>query len=122
MVASFRNVIAQSTAFKDFHLDGSVVKGKVSSHSPYLDGHFPGLPVFPAVGIVDASLHFIKLVTRRTDLQLAGLPNAKFMSPIAPEQNLRIELKELDEQKTWQLDWKDEPSSKTLATLRLSVI
>jgi 3-hydroxymyristoyl/3-hydroxydecanoyl-(acyl carrier protein) dehydratase len=80
------------------------------------------MPVFPAVGIVDASLHFVKLVTGKSELQLAGLPNAKFLSPIAAEQNLRIEIKALEEQKIWQLDWKDEPSSKTLATLRLSVI
>jgi 3-hydroxyacyl-[acyl-carrier-protein] dehydratase len=122
MVASLRGVIAQSTAFKYFHLDDSVVRGKISSDSPYLNGHFPGMPVFPAVGIVDASLHFVKLVTRRADLQLAGLPHAKFISPIAPEQDLRIEIKALDERNTWQLDWKDEPSSKALATLRLSVI
>jgi 3-hydroxymyristoyl/3-hydroxydecanoyl-(acyl carrier protein) dehydratase len=122
MVASVRSVIAQSTAFQHFHLENSVVRGKISSHSPYLNGHFPGMPVFPAVGIVDASLHFVKLVTRKADLQLAGLPNAKFVSPIAPEQNLRIEIKALDAPNTWQLEWKDEPSLKTLATLRLSVI
>ena len=122
MVASFRGVIAQNTAFKYFHLDDSVVRGKIAADSPYLDGHFPGMPVFPAVGIVDASLHFVQLVTGKAGLQLAGLPSAKFVSPIAPEQNLRIEIKALEEQKTWQLDWKDEQSSKTLATLKLSVV
>ena len=79
------------------------------------------MPVFPAVGIVDASLHFVKLVTGK-DLQLGGLPSAKFLSPISPDQALRIEIKALEDAKTWQLDWKDEQSLKTLATLKVSVI
>lgn len=122
MVASFIFVIEQQTAFKNFHISGQAVRGKIPPESPYLNGHFPGMPVFPAVGIVDASLHFVRQVSGNLDLQLDGLPNAKFLSPISPDQALLIEVKAIEAQKVWQLEWKDEQSSKTLAALRLSVI
>lgn len=121
MVASFIFVIEQKTAFKNFHVSGSAVRGKVPPESPYLNGHFPGMPVFPAVGIVDASLYFVRRVSGNESLQLDGIPSAKFLSPIAPDQELRIEVKALEE-KNWQLEWKDEQSSKTFAALRLRVI
>lgn len=93
---------------------------KVPGNLPYFDGHFPGMPIFPAVGIVDASVHFLKAVLARPDLYVPHFPVAKFMSPIAPEQTVWIVLSPLSE-KEWLVEWKDESSSKLLATLRVQL-
>ncbi len=39
---------------------------------PYFDGHFPGNPIFPAVGIVDASLHALAQTSGATSNSIAS--------------------------------------------------
>ena len=87
---------------------------------PYLDGHFPGQPVLPAVATIDGSIEAVKRmlkqdldripgeVLKRTlhaaDLQPRAVFNAKFMAPITPGLNITINLSCLAESK-WQADW-----------------
>ena len=91
---------------------------KVKENLPYFDGHFPGNPIFPAVGIVDATLMFLKGVLKNPKLPMPTIANAKFLSPILPDQTVRIELSKVAD-KVWQAEWKDETSKKLLATLRV---
>lgn len=88
---------------------------KIPASLPYFNGHFPGNPIFPAVGIVDASLHFMRHY--QPDLYVSHFPVAKFLSPIQPGQTVRIELSPVNERE-WQAEWKDNESQKLLATLR----
>lgn len=85
---------------------------------PYFSGHFPGSPIFPAVGIVDASLQTLRVQLKNPSLNLAGIPMAKFISPIMPQQKLIVEFRPLD-QTEWLAEWKEEDSLKLLASLRL---
>jgi 3-hydroxymyristoyl/3-hydroxydecanoyl-(acyl carrier protein) dehydratase len=89
---------------------------------PYFSGHFPGSPIFPAVGIVDATLQTLRTQLKNPSLQLAGIPSAKFMSPIVPEQNVILELSPTGPGE-WQAEWKDShprpDGSKLLASLSL---
>ena len=87
---------------------------------PYFDGHFPGNPIFPAVGIVDATVYFLRAVLKRPNVAVPHFPIAKFLSPIQPGQTVRIELSPLKENE-WQAEWKDAGDQKLLATLRLSL-
>lgn len=87
---------------------------------PLLDGHFPGSPIFPAVGILDATLHFIRGVAKDPNAYVKNLVSAKFMSPITPDLTVRLELKPLGE-KEWQADWKEAGTAKVLATLRVQL-
>jgi 3-hydroxyacyl-[acyl-carrier-protein] dehydratase len=84
---------------------------------PYFDGHFPGNPVFPAVGIVDASLALLRKQTGR-DLQLAGIGSAKFTQPIGPGTAVHIDLnlKGAD----WVAEWSS--AGKKVATISLQVV
>ncbi len=84
---------------------------------PYFNGHFPQNPIFPAVGIVDASTALLGFFTQ-TDLQLKSIAMAKFLSPITPGQNVRIEWQQESETE-WLVEWKDTSAKNGLATLRL---
>ena len=85
---------------------------------PYFNGHFPQNPIFPAVGIVDASTALLGLFTQRPALHLQSIPMAKFLSPITPGQTVRIEWQKESETE-WLVEWKDTASARNLATLRL---
>lgn len=92
------------------------VEWKIPKDLPYLEGHFPENPIFPAVGILDATIYLLKAVLNQPELYVPHIPVAKFLSPIVPEQTVRIELQRLGE-RDWQADWKDQ--EKLLATLRV---
>ena len=116
-------MISEGDVFQQLNVSGDpsgppfVAVWKVPAHLPYFNGHFPGNPIFPAVGIVDASIYFLRAVLKRPSVYVSHFPIAKFLSPIQPEQTVRIELSPLNE-KEWQAEWKDEGSQKLLATLR----
>jgi hypothetical protein len=86
---------------------------------PYLDGHFPQNPIFPAVGIVDATLQCLRQGLGDGSLQLRRVDSAKFLGVIRPGASLRIELTEVA-CGTWTALWSlcDETKTK-LADLRL---
>lgn len=111
--------------FKDLHgsadAEGYVAVWRIPSDSPYFEGHFPGNPIFPAVGIVDATLYFLRSQIKGPEIFVSHFPVAKFLSPIQPGQTVRIEVKKLSSQTEiiqWQAEWKDEGAGKLLATLR----
>jgi 3-hydroxymyristoyl/3-hydroxydecanoyl-(acyl carrier protein) dehydratase len=117
----------EQTYFKDLYTKEAAGEGPpyhtvwtLPADFPLLDGHFPGTPIFPAVGIVDATLHFLKGVTKDPGAYIKNLSSAKFMSPITPDLTVRLELKPLSE-KEWQADWKEAGTEKLLATLRVQL-
>ncbi len=86
---------------------------------PYFDGHFPGLPIFPAVGIVDATLHALRAHLKSPSLQLTGIPSAKFLSPVVPDARVVLHFRPTGTA-VWDCDWKDDKHDKLLVSLRLS--
>ena len=84
----------------------------------YLEGHFPELPILPAVGILDATLYFLRRVLQKPLAYIDTVSMAKFLSPISPGTTVRIEIQSLGND-AWQADWKDEQTAKLLATLRV---
>jgi 3-hydroxymyristoyl/3-hydroxydecanoyl-(acyl carrier protein) dehydratase len=116
--ADKERMIAQRQVFKGIRKAGEgVALWQVPADLPYFDGHFPGNPIFPAVGIVDATLFALQLLMNRAEVFVSHFPVAKFLSPIQPGQTVRIELKALNESE-WQAEWKDESGLKLLASLR----
>jgi 3-hydroxymyristoyl/3-hydroxydecanoyl-(acyl carrier protein) dehydratase len=91
---------------------------KIPSDLPYFNGHFPQTPVFPAVGIVDASIVLLRHVLNSPDLAFSSVETAKFLSPIGPGVKVSIEWSSTGD-KSWQVDWRDSDSAQTLATLQL---
>lgn len=91
---------------------------KIPHDLPYFNGHFPQSPIFPAIGIVDASTVLLQKALQRPDLALQAVPLAKFLSPITPDQVVRIEWTALSEHE-WEVEWKEDSTNRLLATLRL---
>lgn len=85
---------------------------------PYFNGHFPGLPIFPAVGIVDATLHALRSHLESPSLQLTGIPLAKFLSPIGP--GARVNLHFRPSGSEWLCEWKDDGQGQLMVSLRLT--
>jgi len=101
------------------HSDGRILADwSVPVDLAYFRGHFPGNPVFPAVGIVDATLQALRFQLNKPSLQLAGIPLAKFINPITPGQSVHLELKPLADSE-WQAEWTEQGSDKLLSSLRL---
>jgi 3-hydroxyacyl-[acyl-carrier-protein] dehydratase len=64
---------------------------RIPADHPSLPGHFPGQPVVPGVLILD------EIAARACDalgggLRPARVPQVKFVAPLLPEQEARIEL------------------------------
>jgi 3-hydroxymyristoyl/3-hydroxydecanoyl-(acyl carrier protein) dehydratase len=92
----------------------------VPADLPYFNGHFPDAPIFPAVGILDATLLFLGAIIQKPREEIVRLHSAKFLNPIGPEHTVRIEVKPLGEA-DWLVEWKDQASEKLLATFRFQV-
>lgn len=93
---------------------------------PYFSGHFPGRPIFPAVGIVDASLELIRKRLNMKSAYLKSLPGARFMAPITPETQVKIDLTRIDssdnpEVSQWSVEWKSSLDDTSFAVLQLEV-
>jgi len=55
------------------------------------EGHFPNLPIFPAVAQL-ALLQQAVEAYHQEDCELTGLPMVKFLQPISPDTHIVIEL------------------------------
>ena len=117
-------VISEGEVFKDLHLTpGSTARATwtVPADAPYFDGHFPGLPIFPGVAIVDASLFLLRLRLGVARLNPRGVPSAKFLNPVVPGMRVRLDVAPAAGENVWQVEWSEESSAKPLASLRIQL-
>ena len=76
------------------HLHSSSLR--INADHPSLPGHFPGRPVVPGVLILDCVL--AALQSAEPDAwRVSGLPQVKFLLPLLPEQDARIEWQRKDD-------------------------
>lgn len=64
---------------------------RVPARHPALTGHFPGNPIVPGVVILDAVICAAE-AWLEARVHLAGLSHAKFLAPLKPDEDARIEL------------------------------
>ncbi|MGE4133656.1 MAG: hypothetical protein AB7F86_18610 [Bdellovibrionales bacterium] len=114
------DMLDPADAFKSMQLqsaDGTRFQATwtVPADLPYFKGHFPGMPIFPAVGIVDATLYLVRQHLKTSHLSLAHFTNAKFLSPIEPGHRVEI-LAQTVGPEEWSVDWRS--GEKLLSQLR----
>lgn len=62
----------------------------VEPDHPSLPGHFPGQPLVPAVVILQRAM--AELARTFPDCRIRGIPQAKFLSPLAPGERAQLVL------------------------------
>ena len=64
---------------------------KISPGHASLAGHFPGNPVVPGVVLLD---EVVNALARHVggDLRITGMPTLKFLSPLLPGEDFRIDI------------------------------
>jgi 3-hydroxymyristoyl/3-hydroxydecanoyl-(acyl carrier protein) dehydratase len=67
---------------------------RIAADHPALAGHFPGQPVVPGVLILERVLQALQSAQGNAG-RVVGLPQVKFLTPLLPDQEARIE---------WQCD------------------
>jgi 3-hydroxyacyl-[acyl-carrier-protein] dehydratase len=71
---------------------------------PYFDGHFPGMPILPAVACIDASLEAIRLEMALEDAPFfRSIKTAKFTGVVNPGDEMKLQVSH--EQNTWKVLW-----------------
>lgn len=76
---------------------------RIHADHPSLPGHFPGNPVVPGVVLLDQ----VALVLQQQGRRLTGLSQVKFVSPLLPEQEARLELDLAPERLRFRV-WRDD--------------
>ncbi len=72
-------------------IDFTSAKMRIAADHPSLPGHFPGQPVVPAVVGLQAVTNV--MLDTCPGWQLCGIRQAKFMSPLLPEEEFVIALR-----------------------------
>ncbi len=87
---------------------------------PCFEGHFPGMPVLPAVVMLDVSCEFLRNALSRPGLRLATVSSAKFTGPVTPGMRVRIAFQEKEGE--WEVEWETVgPPSRPLARIKLGI-
>jgi 3-hydroxymyristoyl/3-hydroxydecanoyl-(acyl carrier protein) dehydratase len=73
----------------------------------YFQGHFPSMPVLPAVAIADISRFFIEKYILKKSRPLKKLSFFKLKTPVQPARPFILHLQTQNEN-TFQVVWKDE--------------
>jgi 3-hydroxymyristoyl/3-hydroxydecanoyl-(acyl carrier protein) dehydratase len=87
---------------------------RIPQECPYLDGHFPGFPIFPAVGLLDGSLEFLKRAGHAGVPGRLTLKKAKFTGLVTPGLNVRLSL--VHKGTRVEVEWRSRETGEPLAT------
>lgn len=74
------------------HPQETVFDLKVPAHLTYFKGHFPGLPVLPAVGYLDLSLFVIEQAQKLSPESIKKVRSFKIKKPLTPETTVSVKI------------------------------
>ncbi len=100
----------------------------VSFNEPFFQGHFPHLPIFPGVLIMEALAQATGLLAALSDeslgkgmtYYLAGIDNARFKRPVGPGDQLKLEVTCIKNKRNiWSFDCKAEVEGELAASAQI---
>ncbi|MGZ4958857.1 MAG: 3-hydroxyacyl-ACP dehydratase FabZ [Methylomonas sp.] len=100
----------------------------VSYNEPFFQGHFPHLPIFPGVLIMEALAQATALLTSQTDDKLgkgttyyfAGIDNARFKRKVVPGDQLMLHVTYLKHKRNlWSFDCRAEVDGELAASAQI---
>jgi 3-hydroxyacyl-[acyl-carrier-protein] dehydratase len=100
----------------------------VSYNEPFFQGHFPNLPIFPGVLVMEALAQATALLTSQSDKKfgkgtvyyLAGIDNARFKRQVVPWDQLMLEVKCLKNKRNiWTFDCRAEVEGELAASAQI---
>ena len=98
---------------------------QISPHWTFFLGHFPSMPVLPAVAIIDISQYFVeKLLNSKQNYTLSEVPSLRVRNLISPGEQIQIQLLTQGHPETLKFNilWKGlEPADKIFVDLSLLV-
>ena len=96
---------------------GFVVRLNLLEKMSYFQGHFPHLPILPAVGIGDISHYFLQEYIIRRKARLSQMSFFKVRIPVQPQNSFLIKFKPEDDQ--FYITWTLESSDQIAAEMKL---
>lgn len=81
---------------------------RIAAQHPALPGHFPGDPIVPGVILLD---HVAAAIGRAWGLRVAALLQVKFIRPLRPRDEVRLEL----ERETGRVRFRIDSGGETIA-------
>jgi 3-hydroxyacyl-[acyl-carrier-protein] dehydratase len=100
----------------------------VTYNEPFFQGHFPHLPIFPGVLILEALAQATGLLAAQSDAALgkgmtyylASIDNARFKRPVVPGDQLRLEITYLKNKRNiWSFDCRAEVDGELAASAQI---
>jgi 3-hydroxyacyl-[acyl-carrier-protein] dehydratase len=95
------------------------VRCLIPANHPCLPGHFPGVPLVPAVVILDEVVAALEEWQQQS--QLSGIPGIKFLAPLKPEEPFTISLSATS-QHTGEVSFCCRTEKRVIVQGRLSVV
>lgn len=93
--------LAETTYANDeLHILANVV---VDRDNPVLAGHYPGMPIFPGVCLIECAHHAVLLAAGSRNLEpaLEAVPSARFLDAVFPTDAVSIHVRIATSQARW---------------------
>lgn len=100
----------------------------VTFNEPFFQGHFPNLPIFPGVLIMEALAQATALLTAQSDATLtkgtvyylAGIDNARFKRKVVPGDQLMLDIRYLKHRRNiWSFECRAEVEGELAASAQI---
>lgn len=86
----------------------------------YFHGHFPGMAILPAVGLIDISRYFIETYIQKEKTILKKVGFFKIKTPILPEHVISVRIQQ-EAPKKFHISWKNEIENSVSAEFNLEL-